>query len=333
MPSWPDPERRSWSDSLWIGSGSALFSAFTRMPSTRVLWISARSRQHMPGDAWILHTAGKSRRAKSSRRYARCFIQLPGRSRRNGHLPGFNRKPLLPVPWLAWRNSRCQPVRPQKQPAKQPSQQPVNRPRANGANVLRHRLEAFVHLSRHRGPCLKALGSSSEMGTLPREDASPCLGSVDVTPWRTRLEFPDCHYIRVSSPSGGVSGFRSVNFNAFRTRRASGQPPLTPRRSGRSSVRNVTKRYRFQRLDRPLRREVDPPLLEPASQQPLHQQRQGGHEDMCLHSRLDLMIDWPHRQHVLELAEPSLNLAQVLVDRHHLEHTQTRLAGRDHIFA
>src|SRR5208282_1737263 len=72
--------------------------------------------------------------------------------------------------------------------------------------------------------------------------ASPCLGSVDVTPWRTRLDFPDCHYITVSSPSGGVGGFRSVNFNAFRTRRASGQPPLTPRRSGRSSMRNVTKR-------------------------------------------------------------------------------------------
>ena len=72
--------------------------------------------------------------------------------------------------------------------------------------------------------------------------ASPCLGSVDVTPWRTRLDFPDCHYITVSSPSGGVGGFKSVNFNAFRTRRASGQPPLTPRRSGRSSMRNVTKR-------------------------------------------------------------------------------------------
>ena len=48
--------------------------------------------------------------------------------------------------------------------------------------------------------------------------ASPCLGSVDVTPWRTRLDFPDCHYITVSSPSGGVGGFKSVNFNAFRTR-------------------------------------------------------------------------------------------------------------------
>src|SRR5208337_997063 len=72
--------------------------------------------------------------------------------------------------------------------------------------------------------------------------ASPCLGSVDVTPWRTRLDFPDCHYITVSSHSGGVGGFKSVSFNAFRTRRASGQPPLTPRRSGRSSMRNVTKR-------------------------------------------------------------------------------------------
>ena len=51
-----------------------------------------------------------------------------------------------------------------------------------------------------------------------RLGASPCLGPVDVTPWRTRLDFPDCHYITVSSPSGGVGGFRSVSFNAFRTR-------------------------------------------------------------------------------------------------------------------
>ena len=53
---------------------------------------------------------------------------------------------------------------------------------------------------------------------------------------------------------------------------------------------------------------------------------------MCFYSRLDLMIDRPHRQHVLELAEPPLDLTQVLVDRHHLEHAQARLAGRNHIF-
>src|SRR5271157_3157643 len=77
---------------------------------------------------------------------------------------------------------------------------------------------------------------------LESPEASPCLGSVDVTPWQVRLEFPDCHYITVSSPLRGVGGFNSVSFRAFRTRRASGQPPLTPRRSGRSSMRNVTKR-------------------------------------------------------------------------------------------
>src|SRR5271157_6535826 len=54
---------------------------------------------------------------------------------------------------------------------------------------------------------------------------------------------------------------------------------------------------------------------------------------MCFYSRLDLMIDRPHRQHVLELAEPPLDLAQFLVDRHHLEHAQARLTGRNHIFA
>src|SRR5271166_2023779 len=43
---------------------------------------------------------------------------------------------------------------------------------------------------------------------------------------------------------------------------------------------------------------------------------------MCIHSRLYLMIDRPHRQHVLELTEPPFDVAQVLVDRHHLEHAQ-----------
>ena len=51
-------------------------------------------------------------------------------------------------------------------------------------------------------------------------------------------------------------------------------------------MRNVTKRTVWSRLHRPLRREVDPRLLKPAIQEPLHQD-QGGHEDMCLHLRLD----------------------------------------------
>src|SRR6516164_5646329 len=49
-------------------------------------------------------------------------------------------------------------------------------------------------------------------------------------------------------------------------------------------------------------------------------------------SLLDLMIDRPHRQHVLELAEPPLDIAEVLVDRYDLEHAQLRLTSRDYIF-
>ena len=144
-------------------------------------------------------------------------------------------------------------------------------------------------------------------------------------------DFPDCHYITVSSPSGGVGGFKSVNFNAFRTRRvrAASADPATFRSIVHAKRHQA---YRLERLHRPLRREVDPRLLKPAIQEPLHQQRQGGHEDMCLHSRLYLMIYRPHRQHVLELTKPPFDVAQVLVDRHHLEYAQTQLAGRDHIF-
>src|SRR5512135_2560981 len=50
------------------------------------------------------------------------------------------------------------------------------------------------------------------------------------------------HYITVSSPSGGYGGLSSTSFSAFSTRRASGQPPLTPRRAGCSSKRNLTSR-------------------------------------------------------------------------------------------
>src|SRR5512135_355126 len=50
------------------------------------------------------------------------------------------------------------------------------------------------------------------------------------------------HYITVSSPSGGSGGLSSTSFSAFSTRRASGQPPLTPRRAGCSSKRNLTSR-------------------------------------------------------------------------------------------
>ena len=73
------------------------------------------------------------------------------------------------------------------------------------------------------------------------ESLAPCLGCLDVTPWQARLEFSDCHYITVSSPSGGVGGFNSVSFRAFRTRRVRAAS-ADPRRSGRSSMRNVTKR-------------------------------------------------------------------------------------------
>ena len=49
-------------------------------------------------------------------------------------------------------------------------------------------------------------------------------------------------YITVSSPSGGAGGRWSTSFSAFKTNRASGQPPVIPRRSGWPSRRKVTNR-------------------------------------------------------------------------------------------
>ena len=116
--------------------------------------------------------------------------------------------------------------------------------------------------------------------------SSPCLGSVDVTPWRTRLDFPDCHYITVSSPSGGVGGFKSVNFNAFRTRRvrAASTDPATFRSIVHAKRHQA---YRLERLHRPLRREVDPRLLKPAIQEPLHQERRAATK-ICAFTRASI---------------------------------------------
>ena len=87
-----------------------------------------------------------------------------------------------------------------------------------------------------------------------------------------------------------------------------------------------------QRLQRPLRRQIDPGFLQPATKKSLHQQGQCGHKNMSLHSCFDLMIDRPQRHHVFELPEPVFDLAQVLVQRHGIEDAQAYLTGRDHIF-
>src|SRR3974390_2452347 len=44
------------------------------------------------------------------------------------------------------------------------------------------------------------------------------------------------------------------------------------------------------------------------------------------------MIDRTHCQDVLELTKSSLQITEVLVDRHHVEHAQPRLTGCDDIF-
>src|SRR5512135_2906032 len=66
---------------------------------------------------------------------------------------------------------------------------------------------------------------------------------------------------------------------------------------------------RRKRLQRPLGREIHPCLLEPAVKQPLDQQCQCSYEDMCFYAWLDLMINRPHRQHILERAKPTLDIA------------------------
>ena len=72
-------------------------------------------------------------------------------------------------------------------------------------------------------------------------NSSPMFGVRRRNPLADKTRFSGLSLHHRFLPLGGVGGFKSVSFNAFRTRRL-GQPPLTPRRSGRSSMRNVTKR-------------------------------------------------------------------------------------------
>src|SRR6266700_4381673 len=91
--------------------------------------------------------------------------------------------------------------------------------------------------------------------------------------------------------------------------------------------------YRGQRLHCPLRRQIHPRLLESSAQQTLNKQRQRRDEDVRLHPRLDLVIDRPQRNHVLELPEPTLHLRQLLVRRHNVQDAQSLLTRRNHIFS
>ena len=82
-------------------------------------------------------------------------------------------------------------------------------------------------------PIIGAEISGVDIGKLVSDFvATLCLGWRNVTPCGARVRFSISHYITVSSPSGGVGGRWSTSFSALRTRRASGQPPAIPRRSG-----------------------------------------------------------------------------------------------------
>src|SRR5277367_6590452 len=135
----------------------------------------------------------------------------------------------------------------------------------------------------------------------------------------------------VSSPSGGTGGRWSPSFSAFKISRASAQPLASPRRSGWPSRRNATS---LTVANACMARAGDRSTPASLSRRPqaLNQQRQRRHKNMCLDSYLDMVIDRSQRHHVLELAEPTLDLGQFLVHRHRVQDAQSLLAGHDHIF-
>ena len=89
--------------------------------------------------------------------------------------------------------------------------------------------------------------------------------------------------------------------------------------------------HRGQGFHRPGRREVDAGLSQSPVEESLNQECQRGDKDMCSDSRLDLVVDRPHGQDILEVAKSSLDVGQVLVDRDRFQHAQRFFRGRDHV--
>ena len=89
---------------------------------------------------------------------------------------------------------------------------------------------------------------------------------------------------------------------------------------------------RRQRVHRPRRRQINTRLFESSAEKSLDQQGQRRDKNVRLDSRLDLVIDRPHRHYVLQLPKSALDVGQFLVQRHGVEDAQSLLAGRDHVF-
>ncbi len=109
---------------------------------------------------------------------------------------------------------------------------------------------------------------------------------------------------------------------AFSARRASGDPPATPQRFilAVHSKRGVSHhRQGFHRVDRG---EVDASRTQSPVEESLNQQCQRSDKEMRSDSRLDLMVDRPQSQDILQLAKSPFYIRQVFVDRQRIEHVQ-----------
>jgi hypothetical protein len=89
--------------------------------------------------------------------------------------------------------------------------------------------------------------------------------------------------------------------------------------------------HRGQGLHRTVRGKLDASLSQSPVEESLNQQRQRSDKDMCSDSRLDLMIDRPQGQDVLQLAKSPLHIGQVFVNRNRFKHVQRFFRGRDYV--
>jgi hypothetical protein len=90
--------------------------------------------------------------------------------------------------------------------------------------------------------------------------------------------------------------------------------------------------HRGQGLHRQYRREVGLGFSQSLVEESLNQECQCGDKDMCPDLRLDLAVNRPHAEDILEVAKFSLDVSQVLLDRDRVPHAQRLFGSRDHIF-
>ena len=150
-------------------------------------------------------------------------------------------------------------------------------------------------------------GLSAPIVPAPEPPANTALRWCDVILRRAKTEFSMSALHHGLLPFGGNQRSLVDAFQGLQDQPRIGTASRDPAAVSLALPAEAHQPDRRQGLKRPLRRQLQPRVLEPSAQPAWDQQRQRRHEDVGLDPRLDLVRARPQRQHVLELPEPTLD--------------------------